>query len=70
MLTMIDVRNGSATPSVIGWRRSGGSARFSQWISWLWNAKATPKEIASASSESASRLRSSPRCSTSVASSP
>ena len=67
---MIEVRNGSATPRVIGLRRSGGSARFSQWMSWLWKAKVTPKATASASSEIASRVRSSPRCSTSVASSP
>src|SRR6476659_6588952 len=68
-LITIEVRNGSATPRVVG-LRCFGSGPFSQWMILTWNANATPNPTQSAISETTSRPRSSPRCSTSVASSP
>ena len=62
--------NGSAGLKVTSRRRSTGSGRSSQWIRCAWNAYVKAKQTMSASSETVMRARSSPRCSTRVASSP
>ena len=69
-LTFTDVRNGSATPSVIGRAIRSGNGWLSQWINRWWNTNAIVKPTTSAPSETKIRARSSSRCSTSVASSP
>src|SRR5712691_6735046 len=68
-----DVRNGSETSIVIGWYLcpfTVGSGRFSQFSSVPWKAYATLVVTATAIRQKTIRVRSSPRCSTSVASSP
>ncbi len=68
--TVTEVRNGSATPKVIGCRLSAGSGWFSQWMIRWWKTYVTVSDSATAPSTTKMRLRSSSRCSTSVASSP
>ena len=68
-LTLTAVVNGSVTPSVTR-LLSSGSGRVSQSISRSWNAKEIANAGTIAKSAITRRVRNSPRCSTSVASSP
>src|SRR4051794_11356098 len=63
-LTFSETMNGSATPKVTGWRCSGGSGRVSASISRPWTANATAKPAPTATADTATRARSSPRWST------
>ena len=67
---MIDIVNGSSTPNVTGGRLSAGSGRFSHSSRRPWNAYVTANAATTATRQMIRRARSSPRCSTSVASSP
>src|SRR4051812_27796286 len=67
---MIETVNGSSTPNVIGGCLLAGNGRFSQLSRRPWNAYVTAKAAAIVIRQMIRRARSSPRCSTSVASSP
>src|ERR1044071_54999 len=69
-LTQIEVVKGSIGLKVAGFFRSSGSGRFSQLRIRPWNPYVTTNAATTAISMMKMRARSSPRCSTSVASSP
>src|SRR5256885_9379772 len=67
---MIETVKGSSTPNVSGGRLSAGSGRFSHSSRWPCSAYVTTNAPTTCTMQMTRRARSSPRCSTSCASSP